>query len=270
MLKKSRWVQGFAALPDLGLYEHESPPLKKSTPSKSTAPDPAPDADSQPESSLDGSNEDTSTPARLFEEGASVTLRPLQVGDIGLVTQRQALMYSNEFGWDGKQVEVATAGNLIQWHRMSKERKGGIIAEVHGTFAGCIFHQPGSDNPEVARVRLFMVETWTRGQGVGTKLLQASVSAAKAQGYKNMSLWTSSQLVSARRMYTRQGWTRVEVTPAIKFGINMEGEVWNYAIAHATEEQSCRASRVSVAADTNLCPDIIKINSDEDHNEDPG
>jgi hypothetical protein len=49
--------------------------------------------------------EDCEKPSPSMGEGwvgvnAAITLRPLQVGDLGWITHRQAVLYAREYGWD--------------------------------------------------------------------------------------------------------------------------------------------------------------------------
>ena len=65
-----------------------------------------------------------------------ITLRSIIPGDLGWVIQRQAVLYAQEYGWDGS-YEILIAGILGKFQPGPGEQ--GWIAELDGAPAGAIF-----------------------------------------------------------------------------------------------------------------------------------
>ncbi|RUW71702.1 bifunctional helix-turn-helix transcriptional regulator/GNAT family N-acetyltransferase [Mesorhizobium sp. M1E.F.Ca.ET.063.01.1.1] len=152
-------------------------------------------------------------------------LRPLQVGDIGLITHRQGLLYAQDYGWD-ETYEALVAeilGEFVknfvpQWER-------GWIAEREGEVVGSVFVMRKS--PKVAKLRLLYVEPSARGLGIGRRLVDECVAFARAKGYKTLTLWTNDILGSARRIYQAAGFKLVEEERHHSFGKDLVGQTWN-------------------------------------------
>lgn len=157
----------------------------------------------------------------------SVSLRSLKPGDLGIVIARQAIIYAREYGYNSD-YEALIAGILAEFHRnFDPDRDDAWIAESDGgRVAGSIFLVRG-DQPEVAKLRLLYVEPEMRGMGIGKLLIDTCVSRARALGYKRLELWTDRQLVSARSLYGRAGFSLVDVRQERFFGKDIGSETWS-------------------------------------------
>jgi DNA-binding MarR family transcriptional regulator/GNAT superfamily N-acetyltransferase len=151
----------------------------------------------------------------------AIVLRPLRSGDLGWVIQRQAILYAQEYGWDGS-YETLIAGILGRFQNGPGEQ--GWIAELDGAPAGAVFVV--RENDEVARLRLLHVEPFARGQGLGRVLVDTCVISARNAGYKMLRLWTNDVLVSARRIYQAAGFKLVNEKPHHSFGKDLVGQTW--------------------------------------------
>ncbi len=151
----------------------------------------------------------------------AIVLRPLRPGDLGWVIQRQAILYAQEYGWDGS-YETLIAGILGKFQNGPGEQ--GWIAELDGAPAGAVFVV--RENDEVARLRLLHVEPFARGQGLGRVLVDTCVISARNAGYKMLRLWTNDVLVSARRIYQAAGFKLVNEEPHHSFGKDLVGQTW--------------------------------------------
>jgi DNA-binding MarR family transcriptional regulator/GNAT superfamily N-acetyltransferase len=171
------------------------------------------------------------TITRIFEEEAAPrpVLRGLKPGDLGLVIARQAILYTEEYGWNGD-YEALVARILADFHRsFDPARDAAWIAEMDGRMAGSIFLVHG-DEPDVGKLRLLYVERDARGAVVGKMLVAACVDRARAVGYKRLDLWTNSVLSAARRIYERAGFALVDETPHHSFGKDLVGQTWSLAL----------------------------------------
>lgn len=160
---------------------------------------------------------------------AAPVLRAPRPGDLGWVVERHGALYAAEYAWDatfeGLVAEIvagiARAG--------ARPRELGLIAEVGGVRAGCVFCV-ATDDEAVAKLRLLLVEPWARGAGLGGRLVDACVAHARDAGYARLTLWTNDVLVAARRLYERAGFALVASEPYRGFGHDLVSETWELAL----------------------------------------
>jgi len=151
----------------------------------------------------------------------AILLRPVKPGDLGWVIQRQAVLYAEEYGWDGS-YETLIAGILGKFQPGPGEH--GWIAEMDGAPAGAVFVVRESET--AARLRLLHVEPFARGQGLGRTLVGTVIGFARGAGYRKLSLWTNDVLVSARRIYQATGFNLVKEERHRSFGKDLVGQTW--------------------------------------------
>lgn len=170
---------------------------------------------------------------RLIEDklGSSATqepviLRPHRIGDMGMITARQAIVYAEEYGWnDGYEALVAkVTAEFIEGFEPGKEYCW--VAERGGVMMGSVFVVRHRERPGVARLRLLYVEKAARGLGLGRKLVQECTRFAKNAGYHTMTLWTQSVLESAHRIYEAEGYRLVHEQPNRMFGKDLISQTW--------------------------------------------
>lgn len=175
--------------------------------------------------------EAAATISRVFEAAAppEASLRSLRIGDLGLIVHRQALLYSQEHGYD-ESYEGLIAQIVADFRqRFDPARDDAWVAEVHGQMAGSIF-LVHTDEPEIAKLRLLYVEPGARGFGIGKLLVDTCIARARALGYGRLDLWTDNVLSAARRVYQRAGFTLVDETPAPFFGTESTSQTWSLAL----------------------------------------
>lgn len=152
-------------------------------------------------------------------------LRPLQVGDIGWVTRRQGMLYTEEYGWDGT-YEALVAEILAEFVRKFDPKwEHAWIAERDGEVVGSVFIVRKS--PEVAKLRLLYVEPSARGLGIGRRLVDECIAFSRAKGYRTLTLWTNDILGSARRIYQAAGFKLVDEERHHSFGKDLVGQTWD-------------------------------------------
>ncbi len=164
---------------------------------------------------------------RAFEHKPGETiLRPLQVGDIGMVTRQQGLLYAAEYGWD--MTYEALVAELLSGFVANFDPKlvDSFIAERDGHIVGSVFLFRG-DVVGTAKLRLLYVDACMRGQGLGRRLVEACIAAARARGYERMTLWTQDCLTSARRIYQAAGFKLASEEKHHRFGQDLTAQVWN-------------------------------------------
>src|SRR5262249_46666173 len=151
-------------------------------------------------------------------------LRPHQPGDMGWVTYRHGLLYSQEHGYD-EEFEALVAeivADFIQNFDRKKERCW--IAEREGEIVGSVFLVKKSAT--VAKLRLLLVEPTARGMGIGRRLVNECERFARQAGYKKIILWTQSELHSARHIYSAAGYRKIQEEPHHSYGKDLVAETW--------------------------------------------
>jgi DNA-binding MarR family transcriptional regulator/GNAT superfamily N-acetyltransferase len=160
---------------------------------------------------------------------APILLRGPRIGDLGYLTQRNGMLYNEQFGWDGG--FEALAGKIYaEFHDLPQTPPKDLwIAERNGRILGSVFVIPFERSAEVAQLRMLYVEPTARGQGIGTVLVKQAVRFAREKGYARMRLWTQASLLSARKIYAAEGFKMVESSPHHSFGKELISEVWEIA-----------------------------------------
>jgi DNA-binding MarR family transcriptional regulator/GNAT superfamily N-acetyltransferase len=151
-------------------------------------------------------------------------LRQHQPGDMGWIVHRQAILYAEEYGWDGTYEALAAeiVAQFIKNYDPKCERCW--IAEKDGERVGAVFVAKASD--ETAKLRLLHVEPEARGLGIGRRLVDECVRFARQAGYRKMTLWTQSILHAARHLYKQAGFRVLREEQHHSFGKDLTAETW--------------------------------------------
>ncbi len=162
------------------------------------------------------------SPRELF------AIRPLKLGDIGWITHRQGILYSQEYGWDAtyEALVAEILAGFVKNFDSAMER--GWVAERAGGIIGSVFLVRAS--AELAKLRLLYVEPTARGLGLGRRLVQECIDFARMKGYKTLTLWTNDVLVSARRIYQAAGFQLTKEERHHSFGKDLVGQTWDLAL----------------------------------------
>jgi len=157
-------------------------------------------------------------------------LRTHQPGDMGWVIYRHAVLYNQEYGWNGEfEVIVADiARDFLQNFDPDKERCW--IAERDGDILGSIFLVKQSDT--IAKLRMFYIEPKARGMGLGSRLVQECVELAREKGYQKIVLETASMLLPARHLYQKAGFQLIFEEARCSFGHDIVVETWELGLNH--------------------------------------
>src|SRR5262249_8891139 len=158
------------------------------------------------------------------EHDDGVVIREPRPGDYGWVVSRHGALYAEEYGWD-RRFEGFVAkivGEIIESAEPQKTK--GWIAEMGGENAGCVFVV--SRSPQVAQLRLLLVDSFARGRGLGMRLVEECIRSSRQAGYRRLMLWTNSVLEDAARIYRRAGFKIVARKKHHSFGKDLIGETW--------------------------------------------
>lgn len=155
-------------------------------------------------------------------------LRSHRPGDMGWITHRQAVLYSQEYGLN-EEFEALIAGIASKFIlNLDRSMEKCWIAERGGEVAGSVFLVKKSRT--VAQLRLLYVEPSARGLGIGGRLVDECIRFARARKYRKITLWTNSVLVSARRIYEAAGFHLVQEEKYRGYGKNLVGQVWELTL----------------------------------------
>lgn len=114
----------------------------------------------------------------------------------------------------GGGVNAAYAAELVDVARRAAESVV-LVAVVGGAIVGGLNYISGPGTywstvggDEEAGIRMLAVAPSAQGRGVGTALVDACVSRARAEGRHRVSLHTMEPMTTAHRIYERAGFTR--------------------------------------------------------------
>ncbi len=151
-------------------------------------------------------------------------LRQHEPGDMGWITYRHGILYTQEYSWD-QSFEALVAQIVSDFiNNFNPARERCWIAEMNGEIVGSVFVVQSSET--VAKLRLLLVEPKARGLGLGTRLVEECIRFARRNGYQKLILWTNSILVEARHIYQKAGFTLTEQEAHHSFGHDLIGETW--------------------------------------------
>jgi ribosomal protein S18 acetylase RimI-like enzyme len=116
----------------------------------------------------------------------------------------------------------------------------GAVAGLTGYGIGSETEEIGDDFPALFRplqeLENKALDSWyvnvlacypeSRGQGLGSKLLDVADQIARKAGYKKMSVIVADENVGARRLYERKGYSELDKAPCAKGGWETETENW--------------------------------------------
>jgi DNA-binding MarR family transcriptional regulator/GNAT superfamily N-acetyltransferase len=159
-----------------------------------------------------------------LESRTPYILRPPRPGDLGWVVEAHGRLYASEYNWD-QTFEGFVAGIIARFvENFDPKRERCWIAERDGENVGSVFVV--KDSAKIAKLRMLIVDPKARGLGVGRRLVEECIRFARDVGYGKMTLFTVSQLLSARRIYEGAGFRLANETPTHSWGHDVVDQTW--------------------------------------------
>jgi DNA-binding MarR family transcriptional regulator/N-acetylglutamate synthase-like GNAT family acetyltransferase len=152
-------------------------------------------------------------------------LRAPRPGDFGWVVKRHAELYAQEYQWKEpfEGVCAQIVADFVNTFDAKRERCW--ITEMNGENVGCVF--VAKETPDVARIRLLLVDPKARGLGLGARLTDECIKFARSAGYSKMTLWTHSVLTAARHIYQKAGFKLMRCEQHHHWGPRVVSEHWD-------------------------------------------
>lgn len=162
---------------------------------------------------------------------AGIRIRPFTDKDIGYIISRQIHLYKVEYGFDTDAWRTYVADGVHQLVNQFDPNKDIIyILEADNSVSGCIAVTHTEDDKDMAQLRFFFMEPALRGLGAGNKLINTALDFCKEKKYKRVFLWTVSDLVAARHLYSKYGFQMTETHENTEWGEAVLEERWDLEI----------------------------------------
>jgi GNAT superfamily N-acetyltransferase len=145
----------------------------------------------------------------------------LQPGDFGAIVSMHGVVYAEEYGFDTT-FEAYVAEPLAAFVLRASPRERVWVEDRDGRLAGSIAIVAA--DARTAQLRWFLVHRSARGGGLGRRLIDEAVGFSRESGYDRIVLWTVAGLEAALHLYRRAGFTRVEASPARRWGVDVVEE----------------------------------------------
>jgi GNAT superfamily N-acetyltransferase len=155
--------------------------------------------------------------------------RELRPGDRRRIAELHRAVYVPEFGLNDVFVHGVADGVEAAIERGWPERSGAVWLIGEGDrLTGCLAL---TDEGAVGRVRWFVLAPELRGQGVGRRLIDGLLAAAREAGHSKLELETFSALSAAAHVYRSAGF---------RLAWERETEVWGAPIVYQHYELQLR------------------------------
>ncbi|WP_054974498.1 GNAT family N-acetyltransferase [Paenibacillus sp. A3] len=154
-------------------------------------------------------------------------IRNFTLDDVDYIINSHYEIYNREFQYDlsfRDFIEKRVKG-LVE---RSDDKENIWILEVDGKSSGSICIM--KINEDSAQLGLFLVAAHVRGAGYGNRLVRTAIDFCKEIGFKRIILWTNSELISARRIYEKNGFQLKETRSQILSNKELIEERWELTI----------------------------------------
>jgi ribosomal protein S18 acetylase RimI-like enzyme len=153
----------------------------------------------------------------------------LAPGDVGAIVELHGRLYATEHGLDHRfEAGVARGLGALVLGGFPRAHEGAWIADDGGRVRGSILLSDEGDG--LGRVRFFVLEPGTRGQGLGHRMLDALLAHARSGPYDRLELETFSALRAAAHLYRSEGFAVVSTEVHDRWGPSIEMQRYELAL----------------------------------------
>lgn len=154
-------------------------------------------------------------------------IRPFKLEDVDYIINSHYNLYNKEFHYD-LSFRAFIADRVHGFIERSDSNENIWILESEGKQRGSIsIHKV---NEDTAQLGLFLIEPDVRGAGYGQELVQTAIDFCKGLAFKTIILWTNSELVTARRIYAKNGFVLKESHTEMLSNKQLIEEKWALSI----------------------------------------
>lgn len=145
-------------------------------------------------------------------------------GDLGWIVMAHGELYAREFGYDASMERLVARIVADLAAAVDDTGQSAWIAELEGRRVGCIACTRRDDGG--AQLRVLLVDPAARGHGLGRTLVETCLRFAAGAAYRRIVLMTTSDQVSAARLYRDAGFTLEREFDAEEFGAVIREQWW--------------------------------------------
>ena len=158
-------------------------------------------------------------------------------GSIGRLVELHGRYYARDwrFGLSFEAKVARELGDLLARH--DPKRDGFWIAAEDDEIVGGIAID-GSDAPDAARLRFFIVDDAYRGAGLGQELMRVALEFCRTTGHQRVFLTTFAGLDAARKLYERHGFVLTEERSDRTWGVEVTEQRFDLQLTHS-RTQTC-------------------------------
>jgi DNA-binding MarR family transcriptional regulator/GNAT superfamily N-acetyltransferase len=139
-------------------------------------------------------------------------------GVIASVTQLHASYYSQNYGF-GANFERKVATEMSEFMaRIDNPLNTTFSAYVDGELLGSVSLDGEDLGADISHLRWFIVDPRAKGIGIGSLLLEKTISFAEQNAFERTKLWTFKGLDAARHLYEKHNFALVHETPGKQWG----------------------------------------------------
>jgi ribosomal protein S18 acetylase RimI-like enzyme len=147
----------------------------------------------------------------------------IRLTDLSQIVLFHATYYHELYGWN-EEFEAYVAKPLAEFVLARDPGERIWIVESGGEVKGAVALVKA--DADTAQLRWFYVEQELRGRGIGSELITLLLEFAAGAGYRQVILWTASNLLEAISLYKKHGFSLVEEEEHLAWGKQVTEQKW--------------------------------------------
>lgn len=155
-------------------------------------------------------------------------IRPIDNNDdLKYIIESHWRIYKQEYGYDYSFKNFITQSLTQFTEGVNSEKEHIWLVDIKGIRQGSIgIVDAGND---LAQLRWFLIEPQIRGMGYGNALMDIAIRHC-LKYYKQIILWTNSNLIAARKIYERHGFELKEIKKSYLSNQEIMEEKWTKSL----------------------------------------